>query len=140
LLCKKHAIKHKLTNFRHPWTNEQVERTNQAIKDATTKTHYYDSLKHLKMSSQILGVDAGIFDRNEEKPKMIVEDKMRKTHSHFGIYGCLKRDSSILLIKKARGPYEGMYDLPGGSPEQNETNEETFIREVKEETGLDVTS
>ena len=62
------------------------------------------------------------------------------THSHFGIYGYVKKDDSILLIKKARGPYKGMYDLPGGSPEENETNEETFIRELKEETGLDVIS
>ncbi len=65
---------------------------------------------------------------------------MRKHRSHFGIYGCIKRDDSILLIKKARGPYEGMYDLPGGSPEENETNEKTFIREIKEETGLEVRS
>jgi len=62
------------------------------------------------------------------------------THSHFGIYGYVKKDDSILLIKKARGPYKGMYDLPGGGPEENETNEETFIRELKEETGLDVIS
>ena len=48
LLCKKHAIKHKLTKFRHPWTNGQVERTNRTIKDATTKTYHYESLKHLE--------------------------------------------------------------------------------------------
>ena len=51
LLCKKHAIKHKLTKFRHPWTNGQVERINRTIKDATTKTYHYDSInqfeKHL---------------------------------------------------------------------------------------------
>ncbi len=58
------------------------------------------------------------------------------TNSHFGIYGYIKKDDSILLIKKARGPYKGIYDLPGGSPEENETNEETLIREIKEETGL----
>ncbi len=65
---------------------------------------------------------------------------MKKTHAHFGIYGYLKKNDSILLIEKARGPYEGMYDLPGGSPEEGETNEETFIREIKEETGLEVTA
>jgi transposase InsO family protein len=51
-LCKKHAIKHKLTKFRHPWTNGQVERINRTIKDATTKTYHYDSInqfeKHLQ--------------------------------------------------------------------------------------------
>ena len=52
LLCKKHSIKHKLTKFRHPWTNGQVERTNRTIKDATTKTYHYDNIiqfeKHLQ--------------------------------------------------------------------------------------------
>jgi transposase InsO family protein len=48
LLCKQHAIKHKLTQFRHPWTNGQVERMNRTIKDATTKTYHYDSLEDLE--------------------------------------------------------------------------------------------
>lgn len=65
---------------------------------------------------------------------------MSKNHSHFGIYSYIKKEGLILLIKKARGPYEGMYDLPGGSPEEGETNEETLIREVKEETGLTISS
>ena len=63
-----------------------------------------------------------------------------KIHSHFGIYGYFKKDNSILLIKKARGPYKGMYDLPGGSPAENELNESTLRREIKEETGLDLLS
>ena len=44
LLCKKHAIKHKLTKFRHPWINGKVERINRTIKDATTKTYHYNSI------------------------------------------------------------------------------------------------
>jgi ADP-ribose pyrophosphatase YjhB (NUDIX family) len=63
---------------------------------------------------------------------------MIKFHSHFGIYGLIKNTESLLLIRKARGPYKGMYDLPGGSPQPNETNQETFIREVAEETGLKI--
>jgi len=52
LLCKKHAIKHKLTKFRHPWTNGQVERTNRTIKDATTKTYHYDSIEQFEKHLQ----------------------------------------------------------------------------------------
>ena len=48
IVCKKHAIKHKLTKFRHPWTNGQVERTNRTIKDATVKTYHYDNLEQLQ--------------------------------------------------------------------------------------------
>ena len=52
LLCKKHAIKHKLTKFRHPWTNSQVERINRTIKDATTKAYHYDSINQLEKHLQ----------------------------------------------------------------------------------------
>ena len=60
------------------------------------------------------------------------------TRSHRGIYGIIRRDNQILVIRKARGPYTGLYDLPGGSPEAGETPEQTLVREIKEETDCDV--
>ena len=60
------------------------------------------------------------------------------TKTHFGVYGVCRAENKILLIKKARGPYTGLYDLPGGSQEKNETFEETLIREIKEETNFSV--
>lgn len=65
---------------------------------------------------------------------------MTYIHSHFGVYALITnpKEKSLLLIKKARGPYTGMYDLPGGSPEPTELLEETLYREVKEETGCDI--
>ncbi len=59
-------------------------------------------------------------------------------HSHFGVYGLITRRDKILLIKKSRGPYLGLWDLPGGKPEDNETNEAALVREIDEETGLKV--
>jgi 8-oxo-dGTP diphosphatase len=44
----------------------------------------------------------------------------------------------ILLIKRDTVPFKGYWALPGGRAEQGETVEQTIIREVKEETGLDV--
>ena len=62
------------------------------------------------------------------------------TRSHLGIYGIIRRNNQILVIRKARGPYTGLYDLPGGSPEAGETPEQTVVREIKEETNCDVIS
>ena len=59
-------------------------------------------------------------------------------HRHLGVYAIIKQNGRLLLIKKARGPYIGMLDLPGGSIEHGETPEETVKREVLEETGLTV--
>ena len=60
------------------------------------------------------------------------------TGAHFGVYGNIQKNGQILLIKKARGPYTGLYDLPGGKKEGQESYLETLNREIKEETGLDV--
>ena len=60
------------------------------------------------------------------------------TKTHKGIYGYIEKDNKVMLIIKIRGPYTGMYDLPGGSPENDETEEETLKREIKEETGCDL--
>ena len=47
-ICSKFNIKHKLTKFRHPWTNGQVEVMNRVIEAHTTKKYHYESLKELK--------------------------------------------------------------------------------------------
>lgn len=59
-------------------------------------------------------------------------------HSHLGIYALIRKNDNLLLIRKARGPYTGRWDLPGGSVEFGETPRETLHREVMEETGLSV--
>ena len=62
---------------------------------------------------------------------------MRK-HKHIGSYGLIIKDDMIVLIKKKRGPYTGKLDLPGGGIEHGETSFECLIREIKEETDLEV--
>jgi 8-oxo-dGTP pyrophosphatase MutT (NUDIX family) len=55
--------------------------------------------------------------------------------SHFGVYGLVREGDLLLVVRKARGPYTGWLDLPGGTPEVGETREETLVREMREETG-----
>jgi len=47
-ICESSKIKHKLTQFMHPWTNGLVERMNRMIKDATVKVYFYETLNELK--------------------------------------------------------------------------------------------
>ena len=43
-VCMEHNIEHRLTNFKHPWTNGLVERMNRTIKEQTVKLFFYESL------------------------------------------------------------------------------------------------
>jgi 8-oxo-dGTP diphosphatase len=50
----------------------------------------------------------------------------------------VRKDKSIVLVRRKDEPFKDMYALPGGHVEYGETVEEAVVREVKEETGLDV--
>lgn len=52
----------------------------------------------------------------------------------IGVYVVIIKDNKILLTRQWEG-----YSLIGGGVEKGETLEEAAVREVKEETGLDIT-
>ena len=51
----------------------------------------------------------------------------------------LYSNSQVLLIKRNTPPFVGYWALPGGRMDPGETIDQTIVREVREETGLDVT-
>lgn len=50
----------------------------------------------------------------------------------------ITRDREVLLIKRANEPFKGAWAFPGGFLEMDETTSDCAIRELKEETGLEV--
>lgn len=54
----------------------------------------------------------------------------------IGSYGVIIQHERILLVLKSSGPYEGLWDLPGGAIEFGESPEEALIREIYEEAAL----
>lgn len=47
-------------------------------------------------------------------------------------------EDEILLIKRGKAPHYGRWMVPGGTLEWGETLEEAALREVREETGIDI--
>lgn len=55
-----------------------------------------------------------------------------------GVAAVIFRGDSVLLVRRGNEPSKGMWGLPGGVIELGETAEEAAVREVREETGLEV--
>jgi 8-oxo-dGTP diphosphatase len=53
------------------------------------------------------------------------------------IFGYTEGELKIALIKRKTPPFKGMWAVPGGFMEGDETVEETALRELQEETGID---
>lgn len=59
-------------------------------------------------------------------------------HPLVTVDAIIERDGKILLIKRKNEPFKGYWALPGGFVEYGESTEDAIIREVKEETDLDI--
>jgi 8-oxo-dGTP diphosphatase len=58
----------------------------------------------------------------------------------LAVSAAIVRDGKLLVVRRARPPAHGLYTMPGGVVEAGETLEEAVTREVREETGLTITS
>jgi 8-oxo-dGTP diphosphatase len=56
----------------------------------------------------------------------------------IGVGAVIVQQDRVLLVKRATEPARGRWSIPGGLIDVGETLAEAVIREVREETGLDV--
>jgi 8-oxo-dGTP diphosphatase len=55
-----------------------------------------------------------------------------------GVGAVAVHDGAVLLVRRGKGPAAGEWSVPGGHVEMGETLHEAIVREVLEETGLEV--
>ena len=52
--------------------------------------------------------------------------------------GVILNKGKVLLVKRSIKPFKGFWTIPGGHIDFGETSQESLIREIKEETNIDV--
>lgn len=63
---------------------------------------------------------------------------MRPVAPVVGVGGLVVKDGCVLLIRRGKAPLKGRWSVPGGTVELGETLQEALVREMREETGLEV--
>ena len=65
---------------------------------------------------------------------------MKNVRFHITVKGIVVLDNKILLLKRVKPSTDGLgfWELPGGGLEYGETPNQALIRELKEDTGLDI--
>jgi mutator protein MutT len=59
-------------------------------------------------------------------------------HPTVGVGGVLVHEGRVLLIRRGKEPLRGRWVVPGGTVELGESLEEALVREMREETALEV--
>ena len=63
---------------------------------------------------------------------------MNAEHPQVCVGAIVSDDDRLLLIRRGRPPHAGHWSVPGGRVEYGETLSEALVREVREETGVEV--
>ena len=81
------------------------------------------------------------FEENDEKSKRCRDCGFTYyfNPSAASVALILNEKNELLVCRRGKDPAKGTLDLPGGFLDMRETGEEGVCREVKEETGLEVT-
>jgi ADP-ribose pyrophosphatase YjhB (NUDIX family) len=68
----------------------------------------------------------------------VADERTYPQRPFLAVSAAIIRDGKVLIVRRARNPALNLYSLPGGAVEVGETLSEAVVREVQEETQLDI--
>src|SRR3954471_6571737 len=86
-----------------------------------------------------------MIENRERKPvPERIEGKLNRVSREYperpivGVGAVILNNGRVLLVQRGTEPFKGQWSLPGGVQDLGETLEQGTVREVREETGLEV--
>jgi ADP-ribose pyrophosphatase YjhB (NUDIX family) len=68
----------------------------------------------------------------------LVKRAINKSYLRHAVQAIIPKGGKVLMVKAGRGLTKGFWNLPGGFVTYGESPGQSAVREIKEETGLDV--
>ncbi|MFH2133248.1 MAG: A/G-specific adenine glycosylase [bacterium] len=75
-------------------------------------------------------------NRVDQFPKRLTRKAVPVYHIAVGVV--LKKDRLLITLRKPEGLLGGLWEFPGGKTQPGESNRQACIREIREETGLEI--
>ena len=79
-------------------------------------------------------------DKESDYIPLVLYDQIAKCMPIVSVEALVVMDEALLFLKRNNQPAKGEWWFPGGRIRKGESLEEALRREVKEETGLEVTA
>ena len=68
----------------------------------------------------------------------MADERSYPQRPYLAVSAAIFRDGKVLIVRRARKPALNLYTLPGGAVEVGESLTDAVIREVREETSLEI--
>jgi ADP-ribose pyrophosphatase YjhB (NUDIX family) len=68
----------------------------------------------------------------------VADDRTYPQRPFLAVSAAIFRDGRVLIVRRARKPALNLYSLPGGAVEVGESLIDALVREVREETQIDI--
>ena len=68
----------------------------------------------------------------------MADERTYPQRPYLAVSAAILRDGKVLVVRRARSPALNLYTLPGGAVEAGETLSEAVVREIREETSLEI--
>ena len=127
----------RLNQWPEPWLQDPLLRDAMTISGMSDLTHRFHTSDSVKMSDIFSSSNEFVYKKDDGTRQKVADPVLLRRNNETGLM-------EVLMAQRGNGPHigeeTGAWVLPGGFTDADEDRNNTAIRELLEETGIDVSS